>query len=453
MKITFLGAANTVTGSKYLIEHNQAKLLIDCGLFQGKKELRLKNRDPLPVDAASLEAVILTHAHIDHSGYIPLLIKQGFKGQVICTEATFDLCRILLPDSGRLHEEDARLANKYGYSKHHPALPLYTERDAEDALEYFRTIGFHETFRLSNGLHFTFRPAGHILGSAIVTLSDGSTAIVFSGDLGRPYDRLMRPPEAIDEADYLVIESTYGNRRHSTVSPTEELGNCINETLVRGGSIIIPSFAVGRAQSILYHIYLLKKNLTIPDVPVYVDSPMATDASALLCHYPGEHRLEGYTCSKVCGSARYTRNIAESKAIAESPTQCIIISASGMATGGRVLHHLKRMIPDPKNLVLFAGFQAEGTRGDRMMRGEAEIKIHGEMIPLRAEVKNLSNISTHADYEELLAWLRHFKKAPRTTFITHGEPDAALSLKEKIEIQLGWKAVVPAYMDSETLTS
>lgn len=451
MKITFLGATGTVTGSKYLIEHEKKKILVDCGLFQGHKELRLRNWDKLAVDPASIDAVILTHAHIDHSGYVPLLVKNGFKGKIYCSEATYSLCNILLPDSARIHEEDARRANQYGYTKHEPALPLYTEEDAKRALRHFNTLGFGKPFYIGDELHFTFSRSGHILGSSFISLSDGNQAIVFSGDLGRSHDPIMNAPAKIQDADYLLIESTYGDRLHEKTDPIEEVGEIIKSTLSKSGSVVIPAFAVGRAQMILYYIYQLKKAGTIPHVPVYLDSPMAINATTLLKKHLKEHRLHEALCSEVCEVATYTRTVEESKEIMNSHMPSVIISASGMATGGRVLHHLKHFITDSNNTILFTGFQAGGTRGDRLVKGEKEIKIHGSLYPVRARIENLRNMSAHADYEEILQWLRNFRSPPKKTFITHGEPKAALALKEKIEKELGWNTVIPEYLYSEEL--
>ena len=451
MKLTFLGAARTVTGSKYLIEHNNTKVLIDCGLFQGLKKLRLRNWDFPPINPKEIDAVVLTHAHIDHSGYLPLLVKKGFKGKIFSSEGTFDLCSILLPDSGYLQEEDARRANKYCYTKHHPAVPLYTEMDARKALEYFQIVPYGNPSYIDDELHFTLSRAGHILGSSLITLSDGDKSIVFSGDLGRPNDQVMRPPATLEQADYIVIESTYGDRLHGVESPEEVLKRIINHTAKRQGTVVIPAFAVGRSQAILYYLYKLKQAKEIPDLPIYLDSPMATNATKLMCKHLKDHRLPQEVCHDVCGIAKYVRTVEESKAIDQSHMPSVIISASGMATGGRVLHHLKSFMTNQKNTILFTGYQAPGTRGDRMVKGEKEIKIHGEYHPVRAKVENLSSTSAHADYKEILDWLSNFKSHPRKVFVTHGEYSAAESLKDKIQKQFGWAATVPDYMDSEEL--
>ncbi len=451
MKITFLGATGTVTGSKYLVECKNKKILIDCGLFQGYKKLRLRNWEKPPVDPKTIDAVILTHAHIDHSGYIPLLVKNGFKGKIYCSAATYDLCSILLSDSGYLQEEDARRANKYHYTKHKPALPLYTQTDAKKSLEYFKTVEFEKTVDLGGENSFVLSQSGHILGSSFITLSSKKKTITFSGDLGRLSDPILKSPTKLQNTDYLLIESTYGNRLHDKIDPLIEMGKIIRDTVSKGGSILIPAFAVGRSQSILYYIHQLKKSKAIPDIPVYLDSPMAINASKLLCKFNQEHKLSQKQCEDVCGVATYTRTTEQSKEIADIYMPKIIISASGMATGGRVLHHMKRLISDHKNTILFSGFQAGGTRGDRLLKGEKETKIHGAMYPVKARIENLTGASAHADYEEILQWLSNLKEAPKTIFITHGETEAAKSLKEKIEKKFGWNVVIPEYLQSENL--
>lgn len=453
MRLTFVGANKTVTGSKYLLEHENKKILVDCGLFQGLKELRLQNWDGLPFNPAAIDAVVLTHAHIDHSGYIPKLVKAGFKGPIYCTEATFDLCKILLPDSGHLHEEDAEAANREGWSRHHPALPLYTEQDARDCLKYFKPLPFGQPHSLGGEMSFTFHRAGHILGAAFIRISDGYTSILFSGDIGRLHNPIMKPPAKIQDADYLVVESTYGDRLHNTDDPTEDIEKIVRRTVARGGTLVIPAFAVGRAQMMLYHFYVLKSEKRIPNIPVYLDSPMAINATELLHRHMADHRLSPEECAAVCNVATYTRTVEESRAISENNDAMpkVIISASGMATGGRILHHLKHYIGDPRSTILLAGFQAAGTRGDRLARGEKEIKIHGQFWPVRAEIVKLDNMSAHADYSEILTWLENFNSPPRRVFVTHGEIEAAESMKEKIEEKFGWNTVVPSYLHREEL--
>lgn len=451
MQITFLGAAETVTGSKYLLEYNDKKILVDCGLFQGHKEMRQRNWDKFFINPAKIDAVILTHAHIDHSGYVPLLVKNGFRGKIFCTSATFDLCKILLPDSGFLQEEDAAHANRYGHTKHKPALPLYTEKDARDSLEYFEALDFDKEHFIADDFHFTLTLSGHILGAAFVTVFCGKKSVVFSGDLGRPHDPIVQAPRKLLHADYLLIESTYGNRLHEKTDPEEILKEAIIKTAARGGNIVIPAFAVGRAQNMMFHLYQLKEKNLIPDLPIFLDSPMAIDATEILLKHAGEHKLDKELCAKVCKIARYVRTVDESKALNEIKVPMIIISASGMAEGGRVLHHLKHYMSDHKNTILFSGFQAPGTRGDKILHGEREIKIHGQIFEINAEIVNLNNSSAHADYEEILQWLGNFKQAPKRTFITHGSAESAASLQEKIEKRLGWNVTVPKYLQSEKL--
>lgn len=451
MRLTFLGATETVTGSKYLITHNSKKILIDCGLFQGYKELRLRNWDKFPIDPGSIDAVIITHAHIDHTGYLPLLVKNGFKGKIYTTPGTKALCAILLPDSGHLQEEDARQANRYGYSKHKPALPLYTENDARRTLIQFETIDFEKPYQLFDDFSFSFSRAGHIIGSAFIKIKQGSTTILFTGDMGRPHDAVMREPVTIESIDYLVIESTYGNRLHDATNPQTKIGEVINSTIKRGGSIIIPAFAVGRAQSLLYHIFQLKLAGTIPNIPVFLDSPMAINATNILCKFKNEHRLNDEDCKKLCEVATYVNTADESKKLDTQKMSKIIISASGMAEGGRILFHLKTFAPDPNNTILFTGFQAGGTRGARIVNGEREVKIHGEMVSIHAHVEIMTSTSAHADSQELLDWCAKLTQPPKKVFITHGELDAANSLKNKLSEQLGWTCVVPHYQQIESL--
>jgi metallo-beta-lactamase family protein len=447
LRLTFLGGVETVTGSKYLLETGEQRILVDCGLFQGFKQLRLRNWAPLPVDPKSIDMVVLTHAHLDHTGYLPLLIKQGFGGPVICTEATRDLCAILLPDSGYLLEKDAEFANRHGFSKHRPALPLYTQKDAKAALESFKPIDFNEQRSLASDIQLRFLPAGHILGAAIVELTAAGTKIVFSGDIGRPNSSTMLDPTPVKQADYLLIESTYGNRKHDPRDPEDALADVIIRTVGRGGTVLIPSFAVGRAQTLMFHLHRLKTAHRIPDVPIFLDSPMAVDATDLLCKYLPYHKLDTEQCRLTCAVAKYVRDAEESKALDRDPMPKIIISASGMATGGRVVHHLKYYAPDRKNTVLFAGFQAGGTRGAAMTAGAESVKIHGQYVPVRAEIVNLDMLSAHADAGELLGWLRNFEAPPKTTFITHGEPDASDALRRRIEEELRWNCSVPQYRD------
>lgn len=445
LTLSFLGGAGTVTGSKFLVQNDGHRILVDCGLFQGLKELRLRNWARFPVGPSSIEAVVLTHAHLDHTGYLPLLIKQGFTGPVLCSEATADFCGILLPDAGHLQEKDAEFANRHGFSKHKPALPLYTQADAMAALQNLTPVPFYSVRSVPGGASLCLRHAGHILGAASVQLDWGSTTLIFSGDLGRYDSAIMLDPVPCDRADYLVVESTYGNRQHDRRSPEEALLAVIGRTVVRGGTVIIPSFAVGRAQSLLFHLYRLKASGHLTNVPVFLDSPMAIDANDIFCRHLDDLRLTDPECRDSCAVAHYVRSMEESKRLTADPTPKVIISASGMATGGRVLHHLKRYAPDPKNTILFAGFQAPGTRGAAMAAGAESVKIHGEQIPIRADVHNLDMLSAHADADEILRWLGGFAKPPRMTFVVHGEPSTADALRRRIEGELGWRCLVPAH--------
>lgn len=451
MKLTFLGATGTVTGSKYLLTSGTKKILVDCGLFQGYKQLRLRNWAGLPVDPRKIDAVVLTHAHIDHSGYLPLLIKSGFSGRVYSTHATRDLCAILLPDSGHLQQEEAEFANRHGFSKHRPAQPLYTEEDGKRALRAFTPVAFGRDVQLDKHLTLRFSPSGHILGSAFVLIRDASTSILFSGDLGRPNDLIMAAPAKTAGADYLVLESTYGDRRHKAADPREIMAPIIQRTARRKGVVIIPAFAVGRAQSLLYYIHLLKAGGAIPDIPVFLNSPMATDVTRIYHQYRREHRLTSEQCDAMCSTAHIINSAEESMRLNDRPGPMIIISASGMATGGRVVHHLKKFAPDPRNTILFAGYQAGGTRGAAILNGAESVKIHGEYVPVRAEVAAIDNLSAHADYQEILDWLSHFKKPPRETFITHGEPSASDALRHRIEETRHWRCTLPEYRQTVKL--
>ena len=451
MKLTFLGATGTVTGSRYLIEDDGKRYLVDCGLFQGLKDDRLRNWQPFPVPPASISAIVLTHAHIDHSGYIPRLVRDGFKGPIYCSHATRDLCAIMLPDSGFLQEEDAANAMRHGFSKHAPPLPLYTKADARAALPYFKPLSWGRRQALGNFLGFSLFRAGHILGAASVRIDDGAASLLFSGDLGRSDDPVMVAPSVAQGADYLVVESTYGDRRHDPADPATELEDVINRTVARGGSVVAPAFAVGRAQLLLFYLHRLKVEGRIPtNLPVFLDSPMAIDASELLQHHPRDHRLPPELCRAVCATATYTRSREESRRIDDGTVNMptFIISASGMATGGRVLHHLKRFMGDQRNTILLAGFQAAGTRGARLAAGEKEIKIHGALRKLEAEVVKLDNMSAHADSQEVLDWIAAIPNAPKHIFVTHGEPAAAESLKFRIGKELMLDATVPDLCDS-----
>ena len=452
MQLKFLGAAGTVTGSRYLLETGATTILIDCGLFQGYKPLRLRNWAPFPVDAADIDAVVLTHAHLDHSGYLPLLVKNGFRGRIFCTHATRHLCKILLRDSGYLQEKEAEYANRRGYSKHRPALPLYTQEDAERSLTRFSDVDFGSVVEVASGATVKFRRAGHILGAATAEIQSGDLRLVFSGDLGRPDSPTMLPPEPVTAADYLIVESTYGNRQHTDLDAETALEQVILRTIRRGGTVLIPAFAVGRAQDLLYLIGKLKASRRIdPRLPVFLDSPMATEASRIFHEHREDHRLSEEECDRTYSAASYVRDVQESKALNGNAAPKVIISASGMATGGRVLHHLKNLAPDRRNTLLFAGFQAGGTRGALITGGADTVKIHGDEVPIRAEVENLEMLSAHADAGEILQWLRGFQRAPTMTFITHGEPAAADALRRRIQSELRWPCSVPDQLETAAL--
>ncbi|MDP2247989.1 MAG: MBL fold metallo-hydrolase, partial [Nitrosomonadales bacterium] len=390
----------------------------------------------------------LTHAHIDHTGYLPLLVKNGFSGKVYCSTATMELCQILLPDSAHLQEEEARYANMRGFSKHNPALPLYTQEDAERALELLVPVEFEQEVQVTKAFSARFSPSGHILGASLVMMHDSERSILFSGDLGRPNDPLMLPPAIVKQADYLVLESTYGDRLHDKIDPEIKLAEIINRTYQRGGVLVVPVFAVGRAQELLYFIQTLKNKRLIPDLPVYLNSPMAVDATEIFLHHTDKHKLTKTECKMLANSARMVNSVEESRSLNEIRHPVIILSASGMASGGRVVHHIKAFGPDPRNTILFAGYQAVGTRGSAMLAGAESIKIHGEYVPMNAEIDFISNLSAHADYSEILDWLKHFDQAPIKTFLTHGEPVAADALRLRIEEKMGWDVVVPEYLET-----
>lgn len=451
MRLTFLGGTGTVTGSKYLLEHKGQRLLVDAGLYQGLKQLRLRNWDSFPVAPSEIDAILLTHAHLDHSGFIPRLVQLGFRGRVYCTSATRDLCALILPDSGRLLEEEADFANRHGFSKHHPALPLYTEQDAQAALRHFTSREFDEGFEPVPGVRVQLRRAGHLLGAASVRVEWEGRSILFSGDLGRAHDVLMMPPALPEAADTVVIESTYGDRAHADTDPLTELAAVINRTAARGGLVVIPSFAIGRAQALMYCLHLLRQQHRIPDLPAFLNSPMAADATHIYRKHRAEHRLTPEQCEAMCSAARIVNSVEESKRLNDMRFPAVIISASGMASGGRVLHHLKAFAPDDRNSILFAGFQAAGTRGAAVVGGARTVKIHGQQVPIRADVAQLDSLSAHADRNELLAWIGALPSAPQRVFVTHGEPVAADALRQAIEERHHWRCSVPEYRDTVEL--
>ncbi len=443
MKLTFLGAAGTVTGSKTLISFKKHTLLVDCGLFQGLKNLRMLNWIKFPFEPKHLEAVILTHGHLDHSGALPLLVKQGFRGPIYLTPSSMDLCRILLLDSAHLQEEEAEYANKHQTSRHKPALPLYTTEDVKKTFKLFKPLVFDQLLKLSSGVSFRLRPAGHILGAASAEVSAGGKTILFSGDLGRTDDKIMLPPANIDHADCIIVESTYGDRVHEKANPELKFAEIINRTIARGGIVVIPAFAVGRAQELLLAIYRMKLSSQIPDLPVFLNSPMAIDMTEIYQKHCSEHRLTKTECSGMGSIAKMVRTVEDSRALDSIRYPSIIVSASGMATGGRVLHHLKALAPDRRNTILFAGFQAAGTRGARILSGEKTIRIYGEEVEIKAEVVALEGMSAHADSEQIIEWLKTTPKAPQVVYLNHGEPIPADTLRQRIEHELGWSAMVP----------
>lgn len=455
----FLGGSGVVTGSKYLIDIGEFEFLVDCGLFQGPKALRQQNWDKFPMPVSDLEAIILTHAHLDHIGYLPKLVKQGFNGPIYCTEATAELAKILLLDSGKLQEEEAEYARKKGYSKHENPQPLYTMEDAEAVFPLLSPQPFESTFEIHPRIKVTYFHAGHILGAAIVKVviqgDHQSKKLVFSGDLGRYKDPILYPPSRIPKADIVWIESTYGDRKATEQKPEEELARAIRETFDRGGLVIIPAFAVGRTQLLMYHIYQLMEKGKIPKAPVFVDSPMAIDATRLYLDFHTDHRLTAMLEEEhhpfKHPQLRYFQKQEQSMSLNEFRGNAIIISASGMATGGRVLHHLFHHLPHEKNGVIMVGFQAEETRGRRILEGEPSVRIYGNEVPVRAKVYTVEGLSAHADQDELMDWAEGFCEKPKMTFIVHGEKKSAEALSVKLNEELGWNTIIPQYLESFVL--
>lgn len=443
LSLTSLGGAGTVTGSKHLLTCGDTRLLIDCGLFQGLKNLRELNWQRLPINPGDIDAVVLTHAHLDHCGYLPRLVLDGFSGRIHCSNATRDVAELILRDSAFLQEKDAELANRKGFSKHSPALPLYRVADIDRTMALFKPAALHEEVTLPGDGRLLLRRAGHILGASTAQIDIGGRRILFSGDLGRYDDPVMHDPESVPEADYVVIESTYGNRHHDTTDPLDALEEVIKRTVQRGGTVVIPAFAVGRAQSLIHSLWQLRRSGRLHNLPVYLDSPMATSASELLQRYPKEHRLGRQDCEAACESVTYVRDVEESKALSANRYPKVIISASGMATGGRVLHHIAAFGPDHRNTLLFSGYQAAGTRGRKLLEGARETKIYGQWLPINAEIAELPMMSAHADSDELMRWLSGFQRAPRRVFVVHGEADASEALRERIQRELGWSVCVP----------
>jgi metallo-beta-lactamase family protein len=455
--LQFLGATGTVTGSKYLLEHEGRRVLIDCGLFQGMKELRERNWAPPPFDPKSLSLVLLTHAHLDHSGYLPVLYRNGYDGRILATPATRDLCGIVLPDSGHLQEEDARFANRKGFSKHAPALPLYTEEDGRKVVERVDAIGFDEPREILPGMTATYRSAGHILGAAMIEVrlrsGAGEKVILFSGDLGRPAQPIVPDPVALTACDHLLLESTYGNRDHEATDPKAHLSAIVNQTVRRGGTVLIPAFAIGRTQHLLYLFREMRHEGTIPtDVPIYIDSPMAIQANKVQIRHPeaidDETRaLPGGSAGMGLDDIKVATTVEESKALNNISYPAIIISASGMAEGGRILHHLAFKLSDHRSIVVLVGFQAAGTRGRALQDGKPFLKIHGREIPVRARVETLGGLSAHADRGEICDWLRAGSVRPARIHLVHGEPEARDALAERISSLFDFDVHRPNYLE------
>jgi metallo-beta-lactamase family protein len=454
VELSFLGAAGTVTGSKHLLTVAGKKILVDCGLFQGLKSLRLRNRAPILVgghvfDAQDLDAIVLTHAHLDHTGFLPVLVKQGFCGPIYCTEPTVDLVQILLRDSGHLQEEDARYANRKGYSRHEPAEPLYTEEEAKLVSPLLRPLTMNEPHDLG-GVTLQYSVAGHILGAASAHFSSDEGSVLFSGDLGRPADLLIPAPEPPPEADWVVMESTYGGRQHPTIDPTAALGLAVKRTARRGGVLMVPAFAVGRAQLIVHALAQAFARGDAPRVPVYLNSPMAINVTDLYLKYDPFHRLSAAQCAQSFSVAEYVRKAEDSKELNRRRGPMVLIAGAGMLSGGRILHHLKAFAPDPRNAVLLTGHQAEGTRGATLLHGSRHVKIHGRQVPVRAEVSTMHGLSAHADEPELVDWLGALPQAPRGVFLVHGEPAASDMLRQAVEERLG--SPVQADEDGRTIS-
>jgi metallo-beta-lactamase family protein len=445
--LRFLGAAGTVTGSRYLIEWGQRRILIDCGLFQGFKVLRRRNRKPFPVRPASIDTVLLTHAHLDHSGYFPALVRAGYRGRLLCTHATKELCGLILPDSGHLQEDEAKYARRKRFSKHKNPKPLYTLEEAQTALETFETVQFRKSVDLGDGVVAEFIPAGHLLGAAQIRLTINGTTVHFSGDLGHEPDPLMRAPQPFGGADVLICESTYGNRRHAEISHEAELAPVLKRVLARGGTVLIPSFAVGRAQGLMYHIARLMNRNEIPRVPVFLNSPMAVDATDIYHRHHDEHHVTWEDCVAMFELAERVSTVEQSKALNARKGPMIIISASGMLTGGRILHHLVSFGGDRSNAIILPGFQAGGTRGATLAAGGRKLRIFGRDHRIEAEVVQLDTFSGHADADELLSWMSA-GSAPQMTYLTHGNADAADTLRRRVSHELGRNARVPEHLET-----
>ncbi|GAA1757693.1 MBL fold metallo-hydrolase [Agromyces humatus] len=435
-----------MTGSKTLIELDSTRILVDCGLFQGYKVLRERNRTPFPVDPESIDAVVLTHAHLDHSGYVPALVRDGFRGPVYTTPGTAELCGVVLPDSGYLLEEEARHASSGRWSSHRNPTPLYTAADATRSLDRFRPIGFDTTHEIARGLEFTFVPAGHILGAAGVRVSVGGRVVHFSGDLGRASDPLMRPPRPLEPATVLVTESTYGDRLHADEDPEAVFGEVVRRVAKKNGVVLIPAFAVGRTETILLHLSRLRDRGELPDIPIYLNSPMAINVAAIYERYPEEHRLDAREIERMYDLATSVHTVDDSKLLNLRGGPMIIISASGMLAGGRILHHLVAYGSDRHNAIVLTGYQAGGTRGSALLGGARSLRIFGRDVPIRAEVVAMDSLSAHADADELLAWMGAVDRPPEAVYVTHGEPAAADTLRARIKRELHWPVHVPEHL-------
>jgi metallo-beta-lactamase family protein len=455
VKIQFLGATETVTGSKFHLSDGHHSWLIDCGLYQGLKELRLRNWQPLPIEPRRLEAIILTHAHIDHSGYLPLIVKNGYAGPILASGPTVELCKILLPDAGYIQEEDARFAAKKGFSKHADPMPLYTYADAVESLRSLKAIPDRTWHDLADGVRLMLRPAGHILGSRLINVSvkepHHAFNIMFAGDIGG-YDALIAvDPGEVKSVSYLVLESTYGDRLHPNENVLDRFEEIIRRTIARGGKVIIPAFAVGRSQEVLYILKKLEEARRLPPIPIYLNSPLAIDATAIYVHFAGEHNFfaNGSEPTQAFHPSRlvFVQDPEESKRLNALADPAIIISSSGMMTGGRILHHLKAYLPDPTSTLVMTGFQAAGTRGRAILDGAKAVKIHGLPVAVHAQVEFIESLSAHADYGDILRWLSGFKQPPKMTFLVHGEHQSALSLKERIQRELKWHVAIPHYLE------
>jgi metallo-beta-lactamase family protein len=458
-RIKFCGAARTVTGSRHLIEIGEKRVLVDCGLFQGPREIRERNWQPFPVEPSSLYAGIVTHAHTDHIGWIPRLVAQGYEGPLYATRATIGLCGISLPDSGRLQEEDARHRNRHNISRHHPALPLYTEKEAFACLKQFQSVRYGEFQKLPGGAQFRFLPAGHILGSAFAEIYfENGERLLMSGDLGRYDTPIIKDPTAVDFAEYLVIESTYGDRIHSNEDPEKKLEGILNDAWRDGSCVLVPSFAIGRTQELLYLVKKLQDEARIPRMPVFVDSPMATSTSALYRQQSEEHdaeakiAFEGNDDPMAPELLQFIRDSEDSKALNVRKGPMMILSGSGMCEGGRILHHLLHRLEDPSTMVVFTGYQAEGTRGRKILEGAPEVQIFRQQVAVRARIEKMNSLSAHADQAEMLKWLSNFKSEPKRTFIVHGEPPAQEALRSKILDVLGWRCEIPEHLQEFELS-